>query len=61
MVFDAVSTDRVYRPALSRAEAFAVLEEETKRGLHDPVLLDTFIQARQRQSPLADHRARTGG
>jgi putative two-component system response regulator len=43
-VFDALTTDRVYRAALSREEAFAVLEDETKRGLHDPSLLETFVK-----------------
>lgn len=46
-VYDALTTDRVYRPALSKADALAILEEETQRGMHDRVLLDTFLRVLQ--------------
>jgi putative two-component system response regulator len=43
-VFDAVSTDRVYRAAMSLNESFGVLREEAQRGLHDSRLVDVFEQ-----------------
>jgi putative two-component system response regulator len=43
-VFDAVSTDRVYRPAMSLDESFAVLHDEAERGLHDAGLIAVFEQ-----------------
>ncbi|HEX4150133.1 MAG TPA: response regulator, partial [Pirellulales bacterium] len=50
-VYDALTTDRVYRPAMSRDEAFATLEEETNLGMHDPVLLDALVKLIHRRSP----------
>jgi putative two-component system response regulator len=41
-VFDALTTDRVYRPALSVREAVAVLEGERGRQF-DPDVLDVFL------------------
>ncbi|HWC88582.1 MAG TPA: response regulator [Pirellulales bacterium] len=43
-VYDALTTDRVYRPALSKADALTLLEQETARGMHDRKLLDTFLK-----------------
>jgi putative two-component system response regulator len=41
-VFDALTSDRVYRPAMTIDRAREVLEAE--RGTHfDPVLLDHFL------------------
>ena len=41
-VFDAITSDRVYRPAMTLEQATAVLREG--RGTHfDPVLLDHFL------------------
>jgi putative two-component system response regulator len=41
-VFDALTHDRVYRPAMSRAEALELMSEE--RGTHfDPELFDLFL------------------
>lgn len=42
-VYDALTTDRVYRPAMSKAEAFRILREEAGRGLHDPKLIGRFV------------------
>jgi putative two-component system response regulator len=39
-VFDALTTARPYRPALSLAVAMECLRDETARGLHDGVLVD---------------------
>ncbi|MBI3462610.1 MAG: response regulator [Planctomycetes bacterium] len=43
-VYDALTTDRVYRAALSQADACRILREEAARGLHEPHLLETFIR-----------------
>jgi putative two-component system response regulator len=41
-VYDALTHDRVYRPAMSEGDALAILEQG--RGSHfDPVLLDLFL------------------
>ncbi len=43
-VFDALTNDRVYRPAYSYAQAVAIMEGE--RGAHfDPRVLDVFLEA----------------
>jgi PAS domain S-box-containing protein len=43
-VFDALTTDRVYRPAYSFAKTVAMMGDE--RGSHfDPVVLDSFLAA----------------
>ncbi|MFT5092288.1 MAG: putative two-component system response regulator [Porticoccaceae bacterium] len=42
-VYDALTTDRVYRKAFSQASAFEILREETSRGLHNPKLVETFL------------------
>lgn len=55
-VYDALTSDRVYRPALSQDAAFAILEDETRRGMHDRGLLDTFVRialAERPASPVA--------
>ena len=42
-VFDALHSDRCYRPALESPQALEIMRDE--RGTHfDPVLLDTFIE-----------------
>ena len=42
--FDALNSDRPYRPRLSVSEAFAILQE--RRGtLHDPLVVDQFLSA----------------
>jgi putative two-component system response regulator len=41
-IYDALTTARVYRAALTRAEALAIMAEEARRGWWDPRLLDTF-------------------
>jgi putative two-component system response regulator len=43
-VYDALTTDRVYRPALSKAEAMQTLRYEAKRGLHNMELVETFCR-----------------
>lgn len=41
-IFDALTTARVYRAALTRTEALAIMAEEARLGWWDPRLLDTF-------------------
>jgi putative two-component system response regulator len=41
-IYDALTTARVYRAALTRAEALAIMEEEARRGWWDRGLLDVF-------------------
>ena len=41
-VYDALSTDRPYRKALSREEAFQQIREEVRRGWWDGALVDEF-------------------
>ena len=41
-IYDALTTARVYRAALTRAEALTIMGEEARRGWWDPRLLDVF-------------------
>ena len=41
-IYDALTTARVYRAALTRTEALAIMAEEAGRGWWDPRLLDSF-------------------
>jgi|SRR5579859_2865917 len=41
-IYDALTTDRPYRKALSAEEAFAIMREEVKRGWWDGFILDEF-------------------
>jgi len=50
--FDALTSDRPYRPRLSADEAFQILRE--RRGtMYDPLVVDTFIRAYAEIAPLA--------
>ena len=40
--YDALTTDRGYRPAYSHKQAFAIMEKE--RAFFDPQLLETFFK-----------------
>ena len=42
-VFDALTTPRPYKPALSFPAAVACLQDEAARGLHDPTLVGILI------------------
>jgi putative two-component system response regulator len=46
-IYDALITERPYKPALSTEEAFAVMEEEVRRGWRDPELVPLFISTIQ--------------
>jgi putative nucleotidyltransferase with HDIG domain len=50
--FDALTSDRPYRPRLTTEEAFEILRE--RRGtMYDPLVVDTFIRAYPEIGPLA--------
>lgn len=50
--FDALTSDRPYRPRLSTDEAFAILLE--RRGtMYDPLVVDTFVRAYADIAPVA--------
>jgi hypothetical protein len=56
-VFDALTSDRVYRKAFSVEEAVTMMTEE--RGRHfDPVLLDAFMEVLGRSGPDAREQVR---
>jgi len=46
-IYDALITERPYKPALSIEEAFAVMEEEVRRGWRDPEIVPLFISTIQ--------------
>lgn len=46
-VFDALTTERPYRPALSRERAYDTLRAEAARGWRDRALVDVFIDLAQ--------------
>jgi putative nucleotidyltransferase with HDIG domain len=50
--FDALTSDRPYRPRLSAEEAFAILRERRGR-MYDPIVVDTFIAAYAEIAPIA--------
>lgn len=51
--FDALTSDRPYRPRLSTADAISVLLE--RRGtMYDPLIVDRFVEAQQELSRLAE-------
>jgi len=52
-MFDALTTDRTYRKAMTSAAAYKVMVDESRKGWREPILVDTFIDlhrelARQR-------------
>src|SRR6476660_887251 len=52
--FDALTSDRPYRPRLSDAEALRILNE--RRGtMYDPLIVDTFIQVHTDIAPVDDY------
>jgi len=55
-VFDALVQDRVYKPAISVEEAFAIMRKSG--GSHfDPDLLDRFVYLRERFAEIAGERS----
>jgi putative two-component system response regulator len=47
-IFDALTTARPYKPALSQATALAALREEVARGWRDPAVVEPFIDLVER-------------
>ena len=55
--FDALTSDRPYRPRLSTDEAFDILRQ--RRGnMYDPLVVDTFIDSYAELAPLATEAGR---
>lgn len=52
-IYDALITERPYKPALTPSSALAVLEEEVRRGWRDPELVSLFASTIQ-TNPTAD-------
>jgi putative nucleotidyltransferase with HDIG domain len=50
--FDALTSDRPYRPRMSDEDSFAILRERSGR-MYDPLVVDTFIAVFPEISPLA--------
>jgi putative two-component system response regulator len=42
--YDALTSDRPYRPALKKEESLKIMSDETKQGLWDPKIMDTFFR-----------------
>jgi putative two-component system response regulator len=51
-LYDALTTDRPYRKALSRKDAFATMRDEVRRGWWDSNLVDAFEQVLGEAAPL---------
>jgi putative two-component system response regulator len=47
-IFDALTTERPYKPALSQAAALAALRDEVARGWRDPAVVEAFIELVER-------------
>ena len=42
-IYDALTTERPYKPALTADEAVSVIQEEVRKGWRDPKLVETFL------------------
>ena len=51
--FDALTSDRPYRPSLSTEEAFAIIRERGSE-MYDPLVVDTFLASHAEIEPLAN-------
>jgi putative two-component system response regulator len=67
-VFDALTTDRPYRKALSADTAYQMMRDDATRGWADPALVEAFIDlhrsgsaARRRPPVIADRAAAAAG
>jgi putative nucleotidyltransferase with HDIG domain len=54
--FDALTSDRPYRPRLTTGDAFAILSERRGKS-YDPIVVDTFVKA---FAEIAPHAIRAG-
>lgn len=50
--FDALTSDRPYRPRLSNEDAFALILERRSQ-MYDPLVVDTFLAAHSEMEPIA--------
>jgi putative nucleotidyltransferase with HDIG domain len=50
--FDALTSDRPYRPRLATEDAFAILRERRSR-MYDPIVVDAFIRSYSEIAPMA--------
>jgi putative two-component system response regulator len=57
-IYDALTTDRPYRKALSREKAFAIMREEVKRGWWDWSILDEFEAVSHGCEPMLSDKVR---
>jgi putative two-component system response regulator len=57
-IYDALTTDRPYRKALSREKAIAIMREEAKRGWWDWSILDEFEAVAHGREPTLSGRVR---
>ncbi len=48
-VFDALTTVRPYKPALSIQDSLRIIQQETQEGWHDPALLPLFLELKHEQ------------
>lgn len=48
-VYDALRTERPYKPALSQTQTLRTMREEAQRGLWDPFLVDSFLELLEQQ------------
>jgi putative two-component system response regulator len=48
-VFDALTTVRPYKPALSIQDSLRIIQQETRQGWHDPELLPLFLELKHEQ------------
>jgi len=51
-IFDALTSERPYKPALSREEALRIIQDEARRGWRDPSLVALFCRLCDGQLPL---------
>ena len=52
-IYDALTTERSYKPAFTRAHALEIMLEESQRGWRDPELIPLFAEI-ERQGSLAE-------
>ena len=52
-VFDALTTERPYKPSLTLGEALSVMEDEVRKNWWDPELFDVFYEVATAAQPFA--------